>query len=296
MMKNNKLTLALLLIGIACLGLGFYSYFNKPEPKQVIAQAQANSQFTVPMNIPWTDTGIQLGAGQVLTITASGKGVWKNIHSDNPNASPTAYEECGPDGTPPVDKQDYYSNINNYQCPIAYKGALIGRIGENSIPFAVGLNFKQTINQSGKLYLGINDQKPELGNNWDDNSGSFTANLTIKSVIDLPTNPDGSITFPGNYSGWHSIGVGSFTLEVKGMIDYVGETANANESSRMGDVTALVNELPFGVLLAKVGEQGKPFKVGYSHKFETDAQMVYIAINDSYYPDNTGAFTIYIRK
>lgn len=130
----------------------------------------------VPMAIPWTNTNIQVKAGQTLTIHASGKGVWKNVAGGRPKP----YEECDPDGTPPINSADYYSNISLYQSSDAYKGALIGKIGQNGTPFPIGSNFSQVINQSGILYLGINDMKPEVDNTaWRDNSGGFTAKVKL---------------------------------------------------------------------------------------------------------------------
>jgi|GEM_PF-3734870 len=127
-------------------------------------------------------------------------------------------------------------------------------------------------------------------------SNAFQPNKNeVKSSIDLPINSDGSISFPANNRGWHVIGTGNFTLEVRGMIDYGGEKANPVESERKGDADALVPELPFGVLVAKIGQQGKPFKVGHSHKFQAGLQTVYVAVNDSYYEDNSGAYTIILK-
>jgi hypothetical protein len=111
---------------------------------------------TVPMGSPWTCTNIDVNEGQTLTITATGRGVWKNVAQSYPKA----FEECGPDGTPPVDSADYYSNISSYQCPDAYKGALIGKIGQNGNPFSVGANFRRVMSDAGALCLGINDMKP----------------------------------------------------------------------------------------------------------------------------------------
>jgi hypothetical protein len=143
--------------------------------------ATEDRDLTVPIDTPWTNTQIFLKEADTLIINATGSGVWKNVATSNPNAQPKAYEECGPDGTAPVDRQDYYSNISLYQCTNAYKGALIGKIGEHGVVFPVGSKFSQTMKDAGTLYLGINDQKPEFGGaNWTDNSGTFTVHITIE--------------------------------------------------------------------------------------------------------------------
>jgi hypothetical protein len=131
---------------------------------------------TIPAVSPWTCTNIDITEGQTLTITATGRGVWKNVAQSYPKG----FEECGPDGTPPVDSADYYSNISSYQCPEAYKGALIGRIGQNGTPFPVGAKFRRVMTESGALCLGINDLKPQVdATGFRDNSGAFTAHIRL---------------------------------------------------------------------------------------------------------------------
>lgn len=118
-------------------------------------------------------TTIEVHQGQMVDIRASGQGVWKNLQS-------AGYEECGPDGTPPVDRADYFSNIGDYQCPIAQKGALIAKYGQNGAWFPVGKHFQRRAPKSCLLILGINDQKPENGSqNWADNSGGDYVTITL---------------------------------------------------------------------------------------------------------------------
>jgi hypothetical protein len=281
-----------------------FTYINFESIKQA-NQAQsvpqdAYRQITIPLSTPWMNTDVQVTSGARLLITATGKGVWKNIRQDSPKAYPEAFEECGPDGTPPQDSKDYYSNISQYQSQDAYKGALLGKIGEHGKSFKVGSNFNQAINESGTLYLGINDIRPEVDrSSWTDNSGSFIA--TVHTEIDtrqeagLPRNSDGSYKFPANYEGWYPIGEGNFTIEVKGSINFGGAVASPDRSPIMGNNDALVPGEPFGVLVGKIGERGQPFAVGYSHTFVTNGQTAYIAVNDSYYGDNTGSYIIYKR-
>jgi hypothetical protein len=80
---------------------------------------------------------------------------------------------------------------------------------------------------------------------------------------------------------------------VDGEIDIGGNVILTPEGwSKLGDHTAFVRGLPFGGLIAKIGN-GTPFLVGYKADFDTQEQ-VYIAINDSTYSDNTGSFTVRI--
>lgn len=187
--SNQKLIYIAIVIGALLLGGGAVALFksnatdapnrNSTASSTPVAQSTATPTppfrewtVNVPMVSPWTCTNIDVSDGQTLTIIASGRGVWKNVAQSYPKA----FEECGPDGTPPVDSADYHSNISSYQCPDAYKGALIGRIGQNGTPFPVGANFRRVINEAGALCLGINDMKPQADSAaFRDNSGAFTA-------------------------------------------------------------------------------------------------------------------------
>ncbi len=142
-------------IGVIIIGIGVY-FLLKPDA-QVVNQntfsedtrqpvktedktevrIQTSRKIEVPMNRAWTETGLQISAGQTLAVTASGRGVWKNISPNNPNAVPFPFEECSPDGTSPNAK-DYHSNIHVYQTSLANKGALIGKVGDYGVPFKVG--------------------------------------------------------------------------------------------------------------------------------------------------------------
>lgn len=170
----------ILLIGIASVAFGGYLLISQTPAQNAVNQtvSQNASSINVPLSTPWTNTGVTVRAGQTLIVSASGKGIWKNIAGGNPNAYPKPFEECGPDGTPPVDTQDYYSNIASYPTRDAYKGALIGRIGERGAPFKVGTRLNRKMSESGTLYLGINDMKPEIDrSSFADNSGAYSVTV-----------------------------------------------------------------------------------------------------------------------
>ncbi len=195
MEKHKLLFIGLILAGVVMLGTGIYlsvkpeqntapqifqTVVSTPVTTQTVTSNKVSKSTDVPMDTPWTSTGINVESGQTINITASGKGVWKNISKSNPNAVPNAYEECSPDGTLP-NSGDYWSNISQYQTREANKGALIGRIGTNGKPFKVGSQFSQRINENGTLYLGINDMRKEVdSSSYNDNSGSFQAKIEIK--------------------------------------------------------------------------------------------------------------------
>lgn len=104
---------------------------------------------TVRADRSWTDTGITVRAGDVFRIDASGYVNWGPNRSDDPNG-------------------EYGSPYNaNRPLPNRAGGALIGRIG-NGQPFFVGSGMQSfRAANSGRLYLGINDDYLQ------DNSGSF---------------------------------------------------------------------------------------------------------------------------
>lgn len=182
---NKNLRLFILFIGIASIGLGGYLLINQTPAQTTFGQTANKNNLTlnIPLSNPWTATGITVRTGQTLTIAATGKGVWKNIAGKNPNSYPKPFEECDPNGTPPIDSQDYYSNIASYPTREAYKGALIGKIGEKGVPFKVGSQFNQKVSENGVLYLGINDMKPEIDqSSFADNSGSYSVTIQISEV------------------------------------------------------------------------------------------------------------------
>jgi hypothetical protein len=108
--------------------------------------------------------------------------------------------------------------------------------------------------------------------------------------------PDRVFGLPATRAGWSPIGSGSFTIEVSGQIDFGGITSTPEGVRRTGEgvKNALAPELPFGAVIAKIGDNGRPLVVGYSHRFDTE-ERVYIAINDSDYSDNSGSYRIRVR-
>lgn len=106
------------------------------------------------------DTGIELRAGEQVTITSTG-----NV---------TAGRRAGvvsPDGG----RQGASAILGTYPVPNVGVGALIGYIvsanGQQSQPFLVGSQSTFTSPVDGRLYLLVNDD------NYTDNSGSFSARI-----------------------------------------------------------------------------------------------------------------------
>jgi hypothetical protein len=110
----------------------------------------------VPANESFTDTGIDLRAGQSVTIDANG------IVQSSPDAATAA----GPDGDPNPDLRKFNVIPGNH-------AALIGRVGSGE-PFFVGAHQSFVSTASGRLMLGINDLDVST------NSGIFVAQITVQ--------------------------------------------------------------------------------------------------------------------
>jgi len=109
------------------------------------------STINVPANVAWTDSGITVNAGDRLAFQASG----------TINYGQTAGQSATADGAG--------ERRANYPDPTVPVGALIGKVGNNGTPFAIG-NQRQALSMpaSGRLFLGVNDNERQ------DNSGAFT--------------------------------------------------------------------------------------------------------------------------
>jgi hypothetical protein len=114
----------------------------------------------VPGTVLWTDSGIEVVTGDTLEIKAGGR----ITHSKN---GPL----LTPDGDPNL--AGHESNLPGVED--ANHAGLIGRIGEDGVPFAVGSEVETTVESDGRLYLGINDSG--VGNN----DGEFVATVTLTS-------------------------------------------------------------------------------------------------------------------
>jgi hypothetical protein len=60
----------------------------------------------------------------------------------------------------------------------------------------------------------------------------------------------------------------------------------------MGDATAKVSGIPFGVLLAKEGDTGQPVQAGPCRNFKSGDKTVYVAVNDSDFSNNHGSYVV----
>lgn len=132
------------------------------------------TQVSVQANQPWTDTGIDLAGGSNVSITASGTIATAGSDSKTPAGAP----ECGAP--------------SDFVAPGLPCWSLIGRIGSGT-PFYVGTTKGFSVDTSGRLFLGVND------NVFSDNFGSWAATVTV-TVIAPPPPPASLPPVPGWYS------------------------------------------------------------------------------------------------
>jgi len=110
------------------------------------------SNVQVQANTPWTDTGVDVMQGDVMRFDAQGNVSF--IQGSNNTTDAGGKNE-----------------MKGSQYPVSSLGvgALIGKVGTNGTPFAIGSNRGAiTVPATGRLYLGVNDDA------FGDNSGAFT--------------------------------------------------------------------------------------------------------------------------
>ena len=121
----------------------------------------------VPANVPWTDTGIDLRAGDSVTVTASGS-VSVETSGRIPPKAPGGF---APDCRAAV--SIYGGRFGIFPAPQLPCWSLIGRIGGSGIVFEVGVRRAFRTLSGGRLFLGINDDS--MANN----AGFWTAAVTV---------------------------------------------------------------------------------------------------------------------
>jgi hypothetical protein len=122
-------------------------------------QAPTGNGITVSAKQGWTSTGMTVRKGEVLGINATGE-VQLSTASD---------DVATPFGSKSGRK------ATNAPLPNVLAGALIGRIGTNGQPFAIGSGVQVPMPEAGQLFLGINDD------GFGDNQGEFRVDITRSS-------------------------------------------------------------------------------------------------------------------
>jgi hypothetical protein len=108
----------------------------------------------------WTATGIELSAGDEVSIVASGEILWYTGVCDTCTSTPVG-------GGCPVDEGNFV--LGGVRC-----WSLLAKIGEQGAPVYVGDRGSFTASEAGELLLGVNDD------NFVDNTGTWTAAVDVK--------------------------------------------------------------------------------------------------------------------
>jgi hypothetical protein len=142
------------------------------------AQGNRSVDVSVPGNQVWTDTAVDLNAGDSITISASGSVTFQ-----------------GRENTPDGAQRGWADVIKAYPVNEARRGALIGRIGntETASLFLIGSRKQFKSPRTGRLFLGVNATSNDSG------GGTFQVKIEITAAavnpkaanISMPTIPAG---------------------------------------------------------------------------------------------------------
>ena len=111
-----------------------------------------------PANVPFTDSKVDVEAGDILVITASG------TIDDSVETPDTTWGPAGKPGS-------FNSSSSIIGC--AEHVALLGKIGESGALFVVGTTHAAPARVSGRLFLGLNDKV------LTDEGGKLAASVTL---------------------------------------------------------------------------------------------------------------------
>ncbi len=133
-------------------------------------------EIAIPSSTPWTDTGIDVPNGSLLSIEAKGQVIYWDVNNARTDANGVNW-----------DGERFFQNAI---LPDAIVVSLIGKIGGTTnlgsgtpVPAGrsgdgagfVGKSYHEFIPESGRLFLGFNDTPNAFG----DNIGSFHVTISI---------------------------------------------------------------------------------------------------------------------
>lgn len=246
---------------------------------------------SVPATEPWTDTGIDVQAGDLLSFHATGEVAFGSAPG----------QSASPDGNPALRR-------NSYPVPSMPVGGLVGRVGRTA--FRIGSSTGAIrMPASGRLLLGVNDDQRN------DNSGAF--DVVIRDASDS-YNPSGYS--PSGYSdlltpanglqvpadaGWVDTGVTVrrgqlLSFAASGQIMFGlsgGMTAPPDGNASMKNEQYPLSFGPVGALIGRVGNSA-PFMIGSNRGAISmpASGRLDLAVNDDQRGDNSGAFNVVIRQ
>ena len=219
----------------------------------------------------WSDTGIDLERGEMISLLASGE-----IDGGSFNTGPEGFEP---------DDHDRFNVV-----PCRDHAALVGRVGHDGEPFFVGAEAVTVATDAGRLYLGVNDT------NVGDNSGAFAVRLT--TGIPHVVRDQSGVTVEATVA-WTDTDVDLeagdvLVITASGKVDDSVATPDTTWGPEgkpdSFDSTASILGCALHVtLLGRIGESGAPFVVGASHAAPAPlAGRLYLGLNDKILTDEGG--------
>ncbi len=141
------------------------------------AEEPVSVTLTVPADLAWTDTGLDMRPGARFRIEAWGRAAMVGLRLWEQVTGRPLDRDVGPEGTYVLPRHAQGSGAG-FPLPAMAEGpapawCLIGRIGEAGRPFYVGARYDGTTSDAGRLWLGINDDHPE------GNAGRFDVRITV---------------------------------------------------------------------------------------------------------------------
>lgn len=147
--------------------------------------ADAAVEVRVPAQDAWTQTPIDLHVGQSISIEANGSARVVRLTIGEYLFGFDFDRRAGPAGTYLWPRS--YAARYAHEAPSAFPlpaiddgpfpaFGLIGKIGADGPPFYVGARYDGQADRAGRLFLGINDDRPQ------DNRGAFTARIRLDAA------------------------------------------------------------------------------------------------------------------
>lgn len=152
--KNSPRILCFGSIFLCVLALVSTPMLSQPrvgEPKTILVKVLGSQV--------WTDTKIDLNAGEKVNFSASGSISYAEAAKSGPEGMPRGWKDL----------------LRVLPVRDAGRGALIGRIGDfdAALPFLVGAKLEMVAPIGGRLYLGVNEQSNDTAD------GNFEAQVQI---------------------------------------------------------------------------------------------------------------------
>jgi hypothetical protein len=284
------LKLARLTFCAASLMIAETTAFAQPPPANP-QRGQHEFETTVNAREGWQDSGVFLEAGQRVTIQAFGS--WRDrAGATDANGRPSQL-------------------VNGRVYEVAMPGApvmmLVGKVGEDGVPFRVGVQTQFVAPRQGPLFLMANDRFTAL----DDNRGTLSVRLTVPRPAPRP--PRGSDRYAEPVEAtvnarelWQDTGV---FLDA-GQRVAITASGTWGDAAGMTDVNGRASQVLFGrrneialpsapvmLLVGKIGEDGVPFRVGNELRLTAPrAGQLFLMANDRFDTlyDNRGRVAVRI--